>query len=59
VRRALTYVEWIEQNSIKADGRTLEVTFAVNDKKQFSLDALRDALPAKYKKGLQVLDGPK
>jgi hypothetical protein len=55
VRRALTHVNWIEQNSIKADRETTQVTFGVNDKKQFSLDALRDALPSKYQKGLAIV----
>ncbi len=59
MRRALTHVEWIEQKSITADGATKQVTFGVNDNKQFSLDDLREALPAKYKKDLAIVDGSK
>ena len=58
MRRALTHVTWIEQSSIEADRSTTQVKFGVNDKKQFSLEALRDALPSKYQKGLAIVQGP-
>jgi hypothetical protein len=59
VRRALTKVDWIDQDSVKPDGDKLEVTFTVKDRKQFTLDKVRSALPARYRSGLALLQGPK
>ncbi len=56
--RALARIEWIEQKSIQADRGTLLVRFDVNDKKQFSLDAVKDVLSSKYKRGVTVVQGP-
>jgi hypothetical protein len=58
VSRALTHVEWIEQKSIQADRKTLQVKFDVNDKKQVSLDGIKNALPERYRSGLSILKGP-
>lgn len=58
MRRALTYVEWIEQKTIKADRNTLTAEFGINDKSKFSLDDIKEALPSKYRQNVTVVSGP-
>ncbi len=56
--RALAKIDWIEQKSIQADGGTLLVKFGVNDKKSFNLETIKDALSSKYRRGVEVVEGP-
>jgi cytochrome c-type biogenesis protein CcmE len=58
VRDALATLPWVEQGTIQVDPDTKQVRFGINDKAQFSEEALRQALPSRYRKGLAVVSGP-
>ena len=56
--RALSRIEWIEQKTIQANGKTLLVRFGVNNKKAFNLDTIKETLSSKYRRGMEVVEGP-
>lgn len=58
MRGALATLPWVEKGTIDADRSTRTVRFGVTDKRQFNLEAVRRALPARYRSGLELLSGP-
>jgi hypothetical protein len=56
VSDALATLPWVEQGSIKADRGSRTATFGINDKSQFNLEELRDALGSRYGNGIEVLE---
>jgi hypothetical protein len=58
VSDALASLPWVEQGSIKADRSSRTVVFGINDKDQFNMDEVSEALGARYRKGVEVVKGP-
>jgi hypothetical protein len=58
VSDALATLPWVEQGSIKADRGSRTVVFGINDKSQFNLDEIGEALGSRYRKGMEVVKGP-
>ncbi len=59
MRKALSTLPWVEKASIQPDTTRQQVTFAVTDKKSFSLDEVKKTIEGKtgFKVG-KVLEGP-
>jgi hypothetical protein len=58
VRGALATLPWVEKGTIDADRASRIARFGVTDKRQFNMEAVRRALPARYRSGLELLSGP-
>ena len=58
MKKALAALPWVEYSTIKTDLDSHKVTFGVNDRKSFSVDALREALGKRYGEGMEVVQGP-
>jgi hypothetical protein len=58
VRKALSTLPWVEQDSIKPDVKKQTVAFTIKDKKAFNSDELKKAIdPTGFTLG-KVLSGP-
>lgn len=55
---SLTEISWIDSDTIKADGKLLQVKFTVKDREKFNLDEVKQAVGKRYASGLVVLTGP-
>jgi hypothetical protein len=53
VSDALATLPWVEQGSIKADRGSRTVVFGINDKSQFNMDKIGEALGSRYGKGIE------
>ena len=58
MRKALATLPWVEYSTIDADKDTHKVRFGINDRKPYSEEALTEALPKRFRKGVKVLQGP-
>jgi hypothetical protein len=59
VRKALSTLPWVEQDTIAPDVRKQQVRFAVTDKKSFNLDEVKSAIAEKTSFTVgEVLSGP-
>ena len=58
MRKALSTLPWVEQDSIRASTSKQRVTFGFKDKSQFDEKAVRDAIEAKGFKTGQILSEP-
>jgi hypothetical protein len=58
VRAALATLPWVEQDTIKMNFKTRELTFGFEDKEKFDADAVKKALEAQRFSGVELLSGP-
>jgi len=58
VRDALASLPWVDQDSTRFDRISHKVKFGIYDKSKFDLDQIREALPEKYREGLELASGP-
>jgi hypothetical protein len=58
VRSALATLPWVEKRTIAADRATRTARFGINDKSQFSLEKIKEALGPRYSRGLELVEGP-
>ena len=55
---SLTEISWIDSDTIKADGKLLQVKFTVKDREKFNLEEVKKTLGKRYASGLVMLTGP-
>jgi hypothetical protein len=58
VRKALQTLPWVEKDTIAPDTGRQQVRFAVKDKKEFDLDAVKRVIDAKGFRVGKILSGP-
>jgi hypothetical protein len=58
VREALATLPWVEQGSIEPDRSSRTVKFGINDASKFDVGELSEVLGPRYRRGMEVLQGP-
>jgi hypothetical protein len=58
VREALASLPWVDDDSNRADRITHKVRFGIYDKSKFDLDQIREALPPRFREGVELVSGP-
>ena len=56
--KALATLPWVESGTIEANRSTRMVEFGINSKSSYSEDSLRNVLPSRYRKDMEVVEAP-